>query len=101
MEPQMPGSEAKLLQQQQHSQIEVKFDSDLAVFWAFMTPQPRPCFNLNLLDELGTFIETIKHGYANGPHTGNPVCYGVLASKTPGVFNLGGDLSLFRTLILL
>jgi len=97
----MLGSEVKLLQEPKHSQIEIKFDADLAVFWAFMTPQPRPCFSLDLLNELSTFIETIKKSYANGRHTGNPVCYGVLASKTPGVFNLGGDLALFRTLILL
>src|SRR5436190_3534281 len=95
----MPGSEAKLLQQPQHTQIEVKFESDLAACWAFMTPHPRPCFNLRLLDELGAFIETIKSSCTTG-RTGNPVCYGVLASKTPGVFNLGGDLALFRTMIL-
>src|SRR5436190_7760224 len=65
-----------------------------------MTPHPRPCFNLRLLDELGAFIETIKSSCTTG-RTGNPVCYGVLASKTPGVFNLGGDLALFRTMILL
>lgn len=97
----MLGSEVKVSKESQHSQIEIKFDSDLAVFWAFMTPHPRPCFNLSLLDELSTFIETIRKSYASGRHTRNSVCYGVLASKTPGVFNLGGDLALFRTLILL
>jgi DSF synthase len=96
----MPGIEVKALQQPQYRQIEVKFDPNLAVYWAFMSPQPRPCFNLNLLDELSSFIETIKKSYANGRHPGNQICYGVLASKSPGVFNLGGDLSLFRTLIL-
>lgn len=96
----MLGIEVKALQQPRYDQIEVKFDPDLAVYWAFMTPQPRPCFNLHLLDELSSFIDIIKQSYANGRHVGNPVCYGVLASKSAGVFNLGGDLSLFRTLIL-
>lgn len=96
----MLGIEVKALQQPRYDQIEVKFDPDLAVYWAFMTPQPRPCFNLHLLDELSSFIDVIKQSYANGRHVGNPVCYGVLASKSAGVFNLGGDLSLFRTLIL-
>ena len=95
----MSGSEVKALNQPTSSQLEIKFDSDLGVFWAYMTPYPRPCFNLHLLDELNGFIETIKK--SSGRQTASPVSYGVLASKTPGVFNLGGDLSLFRTLILL
>ena len=96
----MPGSEVALLKESQQGQIEVKFDNDFSVVWAFMKPHPRPCFNLQLLDELAGFIENIKSAYAKGRHTANPIYYGVLASRTPGVFNLGGDLALFRTLIL-
>jgi len=93
-------AEVKLINSQQPTQLEMKFDSDLGAFWAYMTPHPRACFNVNLLDELRVFINTIKNGNAHGRSGATPICYGVLASKTPGVFNLGGDLVLFKTLIL-
>jgi DSF synthase len=65
-----------------------------------MCPSPRPCFNIQLLDELACFIKTIREAHTPGKNTrGNQICYAVLASKTPGIFNLGGDLSFFRTLI--
>ena len=91
--------EVSQLHQTHQSQVETKFDSDFGVFWAYMFPRPRPCFNVQLLEELRSFIETIKYGSARGVKPLGPVCYGVLASRTPGVFNLGGDLSLFRTFI--
>ena len=68
----MSGSEVKALNQPTSSQLEIKFDSDLGVFWAYMTPYPRPCFNLHLLDELNGFIETIKK--SSGRQTASPVC---------------------------
>jgi len=64
-----------------------------------MCPKSRPCFSLQLLDELGCFIRKIKDSFPDQTRHPSPVSYGVLASKIPGVFNLGGDLSLFRALI--
>jgi DSF synthase len=93
-------AEAKVLAHSMQGQIEVKYDSDMGAFWAYMKPHPRPCFNATLLDELGDFIQTIKNGFAPAKaHQTSPICYGVLASKTPGIFNLGGDLALFKTFI--
>jgi DSF synthase len=94
----MSASEVKALRVLS-TQLETSFDSDLGVFWAFMSPNPRPCFNLHLLDDLAEFINTIKSSYSSARRNGSQVRYGVLASKTSGVFNLGGDLGLFRTLI--
>jgi DSF synthase len=83
-----------------HSQIETKFDSDLSAYWAFMEPSPRPCFNHAILDELSEFIGTIRDSHATvGAARGTTISYGVLASNTRGVFNLGGDLALFKSLI--
>ena len=67
-----------------------------------MNPSARPCFNLQLLDELRGYIDTIVDNDCQISHLGNTysVHYGVLASKLPGVFNLGGDLILFRSAIL-
>ena len=66
-----------------------------------MNPKSRPCFNLQLLQELRSYIDTIVDNDCEISHLGHTysVNYGVLASKLPGVFNLGGDLILFRTAI--
>src|SRR5882672_7647153 len=94
------GAEIRLLHQPLKSQVETRFDSGLGIYWAHMIPIPRPCFNVALLDELNNFVTTIQRGFGrDSVHYGNQICYAVLASKTPGVFNLGGDLALFRTLI--
>lgn len=96
----MLASEVKVIASSFKGQLELRFDDDLGTFWAYMTPSPRPCFNTNLLDELQAFVKVIQRGHGHGSTVGNPVRYGVLASKTAGVFNLGGDLALFKTLIL-
>ena len=67
-----------------------------------MNPKPRPSFGARLLLDLASFINEITESrgqlfYGGRLHTIN---YAVLASKIPGVFNLGGDLSLFREAIL-
>ena len=85
-----------------YEHLETSFEPDTGVFWAIMNPSPRPSFGARLLLDLRSFIDEIieSHGkiYQSGQlHTIN---YAVLASKIPGVFNLGGDLSLLRGAIL-
>lgn len=65
------------------------------------SPQPRPCFNLELLhslNEWGEFINRTqgKFLYDNAEY---PIKYSILVSEIPNVFNLGGDLELFIRLI--
>jgi DSF synthase len=82
-------------------QVETRFDTECGVYWAYMNPRPRPCFTNQLLHELRLYINSIAdHGGAIH-HQGelHQVRYGVLASRTPRVFNLGGDLALFRAAI--
>jgi DSF synthase len=80
------------------SQVDTRFDPEHGIYWAFMNPTPRPCFNTVLLAQLRNYIDTIVDNNATIKHEGaqHQIRYGVLASKTPGVFNLGGDLALFR-----
>ena len=82
--------------------METRFDPKYGVLWGFMNPAPRPCFNPQILDELGSFVRSIdvprgKYRHDGAEHTMN---YGVIASKVPGIFNLGGDLELFKQAIL-
>jgi DSF synthase len=97
----LASAEVKVLSVPRESQIETRFDSDLAVYWALMSPRPRPCFNVQLLADLNAYIRQIKVNGGTILVGGREerVAYGVLASNTPGIFNLGGDLALFRMLI--
>ena len=83
------------------SQLETRFDADSGAFWALMAPRPRPCYTVQLLAELQAYIQTIKAdaGYLSVAGQQRRISYGVLASSRAGIFNLGGDLALFRMLI--
>ncbi|MCW5624091.1 MAG: crotonase/enoyl-CoA hydratase family protein [Burkholderiales bacterium] len=77
------------------------YNSDTRAIWLRLDPQPRPSFNPELLRDLGTYCRLVAETDARVDFRGEerPVEYAVLASATPGVFNLGGDLSLFMQLI--
>jgi DSF synthase len=85
-----------------YEQVDTRFDRELGVYWAWMHPKPRPFFNPQLLAELSNYVDTIENGAgtmvdARGER--GELRYTVIASRTPGVFNLGGDLSLFKAAI--
>jgi DSF synthase len=94
-------AEVRYLTQPKPIQVERRFDDVLGIFWAYMNPHPRACFNVQLLAELRAYIDTIVENDGWITHNGSRlrIRYGVLASRLPGVFNLGGDLELFRTYI--
>lgn len=77
-----------------YRQMSTRFDSDYGALWCYMDPKPRPCFNPDLLAEIGKFVSAIGLVNKNDRESG-PVRFTVLASRTPGVFSLGGDLALF------
>lgn len=82
-------------------QLRVYFDKEHRAMWSRWNPEPRPCFNPRLLDGIKCYYDYLaQRGGAIqcGPEE-SPVEYVVLASGTPGVFNLGGDLDLFKQLI--
>jgi len=69
------------------------FDPHHGVAWGYMHAEPRPCFTPTLLAELlgwgAQMVEMIDDPAQQ------EVKYFVIASKVPGTFSLGGDLSLF------
>ena len=89
------------LPQSRFEQVETRFDVEYGVYWAFMKPKERPCFSVQLLEELRGYIDSIVDNNCEMTHKGQKyqINYGVLASRLPGVFNLGGDLALFRSAI--
>ncbi len=87
--------------QTQLDQLETRFDPEFGVLWGFMDPKPRPTFNPQLLAELRGFVDSIVQPGGMIWHEGKQqaINYAVIASKVAGVFNLGGDLALFREAI--
>ncbi len=82
-------------------QLSAFFDREQHAMWLRWNPTPRPNFNPDLLRDLDRYCRFITHtgGEVNCGGESAPVEYAILASKVPGVFNLGGDLSLFTKLI--
>jgi DSF synthase len=69
--------------------------------WSKWTAEPRPCFNPTLLADIRSYYEFLSRtgGHVECEGEEHAIEYVVLASGMPGVFNLGGDLDLFKQLI--
>ncbi|MCC7080966.1 MAG: crotonase/enoyl-CoA hydratase family protein [Burkholderiales bacterium] len=82
-------------------QLHARFDPAQNAMWSRWSPTPRPCFNPGLLRDIRAYYDmlTQTHGVVSDGADEHPIEYVVLASAMPGVFNLGGDLDLFRGLI--
>jgi DSF synthase len=101
--PELPPAESS------SSGIDITFSDQLRAYyqpeqravWSRWNPSPRPCFNSALLADIHAYHELLAcsggHVTRNGEQ--HPIEYAVLASDKQGVFNLGGDLDLFKTLI--
>lgn len=82
-------------------QLQVYFDKEQRCMWSRWNPEPRPCFNPQLLNGIKRYFDFLAQlggSFQCGLEV-SPVEYVVIASGTPGVFNLGGDLDLFKQLI--
>ncbi len=84
------------------TQVRTRFEEEFGVMTYYMNPEPRPCFNKICMSELHQSQSSLEkmrgEVVANGKL--NQANYLVLASDVPGIFNLGGDLSVFKELIL-
>lgn len=85
----------------QLQQVELDYDHELRTLWTYMNPIGVPCFNQDMLEELHYGANELQQHQGRHIH-GNewvPVEFSVIASRRPGIFNLGGDLMLFLNLI--
>jgi DSF synthase len=82
-------------------QLSVHYNKDDKAIWSRWTPEPRPCFNPALLGDIRAYYEFLAASNARIDCLGeeHDIEYVVLASGRQGVFNLGGDLDLFKQLI--
>jgi DSF synthase len=79
---------------QAYQQLVVYPEPKHPIAWCYMQPTPRPCFTETLLHELNSWFRQIRE-QASEQH----FRYHVIASRMSEIYNLGGDLQLFRTLI--
>jgi len=78
--------------------IQTHYDEKYRISWCYMQSSERPCFTPTLLKSLMSYVRQLQLDMVNSK--GQKFDYMVLASSVEGVFNLGGDLELFRRCIL-
>jgi DSF synthase len=84
----------------EYETLDVALDEARSLFWCRLRPAGRPCFSPELLRDVADMhrlIPQLFHGGNTDPQ--QPVRYFACASAIPGIFNLGGDLGLFQSLI--
>ncbi len=88
------GVPAWLRQAEQIPEIEVRYEEDRRILWQFMAPRERPSFTPGLIKGMTSLLDLVCAACDASPQE-PPVAHLVLASPTPGIFNLGGDLNVF------
>jgi DSF synthase len=82
-----------------YSQLICQYDPERHAFWYYLSPRPRPCSTLTLAKEVCDLQQRVADELAKSEELRERVQYLVVASATPKVFNLGGDLEHFVRLV--
>lgn len=79
------------------NQLVTYYESNHQIQWCYLQPKDKPCFNFELMKEILQFYENLHANVES--QTIRKIRYQVLASGTPGIFSLGGDLQMFKALV--
>lgn len=84
-----------------NKELKVYADSELSAIWMRWYLNPRPCYTMSLLSDIGMLYDLLEQNgnCFNHDETDYSVNYVVAMSAFPGVFNLGGDLEYFEQCI--
>lgn len=99
---QIVDSNNSSLLQSRYPQVSARFDASYKTLWTFINQQSMvPSFNPDLLDNLYEHHKEIENTRGKIFFDGNQhdIRYSILASLTPGYFNLGGHLVMMSELI--
>lgn len=81
-------------------ELDVEFEEQERILWCFMRPEGRPCFTPGLLEDSRRVQHALERQFIfHHDTTAAPLNYLILASRVPGIFNLGGDLRLISRLV--
>ncbi len=82
------------------TQFSTRYDCKTRTIWCWLQPKPRPCLNPTLISELEQLQCRLKNIYTHQrDNSAWQFKHLILASRSPDIFNLGGDLGLFKELI--
>lgn len=76
-------------------EIEVRHDLADAIFWCFMNQRGRPSYTYALGAEIQQVQDWLGAHYGGLERPAEDLRYFVCGSRTPGIYNLGGDLRHF------
>lgn len=83
-------------------ELDLSLNADARSFYCSFAPKGRACFAVPILTELRRMQKDLR-GVADtssiAPRAGRDFDFMIVASSTPGVYNLGGDLALFHKLV--
>jgi DSF synthase len=83
-----------------YRELRIEFEPADSILWCFMDPKDRPCVTSVMVREGRVFQDSVKQLFSDlETRKTKPIRYIVWGSQHPGVFNLGGDLNLFASLI--
>lgn len=90
----IPSSEA--VAGTHYRNIETRLDPASKTFWCYVRPQGKPIVSRAVLSDVARVQAWLESSFGTARALGDvPFSYFVFASRTPGVFNLGGDLDHF------
>ncbi len=87
----------KKVDKAESTHLKTHYDEKYKASWCLMKAEPRPCFTQRLLSDFHQYIRVVKEEMRES--MGEKYDYIVVGSDVKGVFNLGGDLELFRQYI--
>ena len=86
---------------QSYKNMVARFETAQGIMWTYFDTRPRPCVTRDLLNEYLECQRLVTRIDKAALEAGSdcPIRFLVLASKTPGIYSLGGDLHLFKRCI--
>jgi DSF synthase len=95
----LPDPVEAVLATQSFREFEFEYDRTKKILFCYFRYVSRPCFTPALLREAQAIQRMVRGLFGDRVVGEPPLRYMVLGSRTPQIWNLGGDLELFSTLI--
>jgi DSF synthase len=79
--------------------LDLRYDAPSQSVWVYYKAEGDPFCSQQTLIDMGSVLASIQLLFHSGDILKYPIRYFVMASRKPGVFNLGGDLAMFAEAI--